>query len=273
MLAAYSMYNCEVGYCQGMSQIAALLLMYLNHEEDVFWALSQLMVAPKYAMHGFFIQGFPKLLRFQTHHEKILKKFLPKLKKHLDRNGIDTGIYTLKWFFQCFLDRIPFSLTLRVWDLYLLEGERIMVAMAYNILRMHRRFLMKQGMDELIEHLQINLEKDFGYEDDHVVDKLREVINELASNRLDIPGRPSQDELPSKPFGMIPKELTAAESPAKNSSKAGLRTGFTQKEREFSQHTIQRQMEAAAEANRTLTVPEEQDGKYMYIHSVAESHP
>ncbi len=40
------------------------------------------------------------------HHEKVLRKFLPKLKKHLDKNGIDTGIYTLKWFFQCFLDRV-----------------------------------------------------------------------------------------------------------------------------------------------------------------------
>ena len=52
VLAAYSMYNTEVGYCQGMSQIAAILLMYLNEEEDVFWALSQLMAHPKYAMHG-----------------------------------------------------------------------------------------------------------------------------------------------------------------------------------------------------------------------------
>ena len=35
-----------------MSQIAALLLMYLIDEEDAFWALSQLMVDNRYAMHG-----------------------------------------------------------------------------------------------------------------------------------------------------------------------------------------------------------------------------
>ena len=61
----------QVGYCQGMSQIAALLLMYLNSEEDAFWALSQLMSCPKYNMHGFFIPGFPKLIRFQDHHDKV----------------------------------------------------------------------------------------------------------------------------------------------------------------------------------------------------------
>jgi hypothetical protein len=71
VLAAYSMFNTEVGYCQGMSQIAALLLMYLNSEEDAFWALSQLMASPKYNMHGFFIPGFPKLIRFQEQHDMV----------------------------------------------------------------------------------------------------------------------------------------------------------------------------------------------------------
>ena len=77
-----------------MSQIAALLLMYLN-EEDAFWGLSNLMADPKWAMH------------------KIFGKFLPKLKKHFDRQNIDAGLYTLKWFFQCFLDRVsPFGFNL-----------------------------------------------------------------------------------------------------------------------------------------------------------------
>jgi len=35
VLAAYSMYNTEIGYCQGMSQIAALLLMYFNEEVNI----------------------------------------------------------------------------------------------------------------------------------------------------------------------------------------------------------------------------------------------
>lgn len=34
-----------------MSQIAAILLMYLN-EEDAFWALSQLLTDNKHSMHG-----------------------------------------------------------------------------------------------------------------------------------------------------------------------------------------------------------------------------
>ena len=35
ILAAYSIYNTEIGYCQGMSTVTALLLMYLSDEEVI----------------------------------------------------------------------------------------------------------------------------------------------------------------------------------------------------------------------------------------------
>uniref|UniRef100_UPI00358EE8BA USP6 N-terminal-like protein n=1 Tax=Myxine glutinosa TaxID=7769 RepID=UPI00358EE8BA len=116
------MYNVEVGYCQGMSQNVALLLMYLN-EEDAFWALARLLTNSKHAMHGFFVPGFPKLMRFQEHHDNIMKKLLPKLKKHLDSQEIYTNLYTMKWFFQCFLDwvRSPEHLSNKVFRLQLLD--------------------------------------------------------------------------------------------------------------------------------------------------------
>lgn len=56
VLTAYSMYNMEVGYCQGMSGLAGVLLMYLD-EEQAFWALSTLLADKKYAMHGLYIEG------------------------------------------------------------------------------------------------------------------------------------------------------------------------------------------------------------------------
>jgi hypothetical protein len=51
--------------------------------------------------------------------------------------------------------QIPFTLTLRVWDVYLLEGERILTGMAYNLLKMHRRTLLHLGMDDILQFLQV----------------------------------------------------------------------------------------------------------------------
>ncbi|XP_052809008.1 USP6 N-terminal-like protein [Mya arenaria] len=201
VLAAYSMYNTEVGYCQGMSEIAALLLMYLN-EEDAFWGLSQLFTDKRHGMHGFFIPKFPKLMRFQEHHDNVLKKFHPKIHRHLEREGIDSGLYTIKYFLQCFLDRMPFTLTLRVWDIFILEGERILTAMAYLIVKLHRRKIRKLKMDSLLPFFQSELEADFGYDDDTVIDQLTIAMEELRKAKMDVPPKPTANELPTLPFGL-----------------------------------------------------------------------
>ncbi|NXV76236.1 US6NL protein, partial [Atlantisia rogersi] len=200
VLSAYSVYNTEVSYCQGMSQIAAILLMYLN-EEDAFWALAQLLTDQRHAMHGFFIPGFPKLQRFQAHHEQILSKLFPKLKKHMDKEQMTTGIYTTKWFLQCFIDRTPFTLTLRLWDIYILEGERVLTAMAYTILKLHKKRLLKMTLEDLREFLQEKIAGSLQYEDDAVIEQLQVSMTELRKMKFDLPPPAKPEEFPRKPLG------------------------------------------------------------------------
>ncbi|XP_025861830.1 uncharacterized protein [Vulpes vulpes] len=54
-----------------------------------------------------------------------------------DEEQMSTRIYTPKWFPQCFLGRIPFSLTLKLWDVYTGWGV-VLTAMAYTILKVHK---------------------------------------------------------------------------------------------------------------------------------------
>ncbi|XP_026234247.1 USP6 N-terminal-like protein isoform X2 [Anabas testudineus] len=229
VLSAYSVYNTEVSYCQGMSQIAALLLMFMN-EEDAFWALSQLLTNQKHAMHGFFVPGFPKLQRFQTHHDQIISKLMPKLKKHLDREQMSAGIYSTKWFLQCFIDRTPFTLTLRLWDIFILEGERLLTAMSYTILKIHKKRLLKMSLEELREFLQERIAQTFFYSDDVIMEQLQTSMAELRKMKLDLPPPGKSDELPHKPLGQeLPVLLSPVQpsrgkpSSASSYPKAGLR--------------------------------------------------
>ncbi|XP_052865333.1 uncharacterized protein LOC128271745 [Anopheles cruzii] len=210
VLVAYSMYNSEVGYCQGMSGLAGVLLMYME-EEEAFWALSVLLADKKFAMHGLFIEGFPKLTRFLAHHDKIITKFIPKLKKHFDQYNLDSILYSLKWFFVVFIERIPFSLCLRVWDVYLLDGEKVVTAMAYNILRLHKNRILKlKDMDLILQYIQTKLYEDFGYDDDFVLKNLEQCMEELRKAGLELPPPASEIELPKKPFGVFVEPTTEA---------------------------------------------------------------
>uniref|UniRef100_A0A914BX47 Rab-GAP TBC domain-containing protein n=1 Tax=Acrobeloides nanus TaxID=290746 RepID=A0A914BX47_9BILA len=204
VLSAYAMYNTEVGYCQGMSQIAALFLLYMD-EEEAFWCLHSLMVEKKFTMHGFFVPGFPKLHRFQDHYEKILQKYLPRLKKHFDKFGIPP-IYLTKWWFGCFLDRVPFSLALRIWDIFIFQGDSILLAMSYNIMKMHQKTIRKFQMENFMEFIQNGIAQDFGYPSDKVMESLEDCLRRLQSDKMDQPPPPpagAPSEVPTKPLGPV----------------------------------------------------------------------
>ena len=153
ILLAYSAFDSEVGYCQermikiisegaqkratvstiikesmtstekGMSAIAALFMIIFNDEQAAFWALCSFMIKTPWTQKGMFLPGFPKLNHFTAMWEKILEATLPKIHRHFEEEGVIPQIYLTKWFLQNFLDRLPFHLCIRLWDLFLLEGE------------------------------------------------------------------------------------------------------------------------------------------------------
>ena len=152
---------------------------------------------------------------------------------------MDTGIYSIKWFLQCFLDRIPFSLTLRVWDVFLLEGDSIIPAMAFNILKLHQKTLLKMDMERLMEFLQKSLPADFGYEDDVSMESLKDCLDELRSSKLITQVTIPKSELPQKKFGSFDPEEYEIEVKLEE----GARSAVTDNDREFVQNTLQREQD------------------------------
>ena len=106
-----------------MSAIAALFMIIFNDEQAAFWALCSFMIKTPWTQKGMFLPGFPKLNHFTSMWEKILETTMPKISRHFEEEGVIPQIYLTKWFLQNFLDRLPFHLCIRLWDLFLLEGE------------------------------------------------------------------------------------------------------------------------------------------------------
>lgn len=96
----------------------------------------------------------------------------------------------------------PVSLGLRIWDIFLLDGDRMLPAMAYTVMKLHKRYLMPmESLDEFCNYLQIKLEKDFCFDDDTVISAMERNMEELKRAKLDYPGSPLAHELPRYPFG------------------------------------------------------------------------
>lgn len=184
ILVAYSMYNPSLGYCQGMSSITAVLLMYLN-EEDAFWALVALIGSEKFAMHGLLIPGLPKLLAYHDYHAAMRKRILPKLHKHLNSQHVEAPDYCTAWFVKCYLDSLPFQLVLRVWDTMLFEGEKVLVAMSLVMLKLCKRSLLRHKEDDIRMIIQELSRQRFN--EDEVIGELQSTLAEVSKTRQAIP--------------------------------------------------------------------------------------
>lgn len=64
-----------------------------------------------------------------------------------------------------------------------------------------------ESLDEFCNYLQMKLEKDFGYDDDTVINNVAQNMRELKRAKLDYPGPPLPHELPRQPHGTF-KEPT-----------------------------------------------------------------
>uniref|UniRef100_A0A665TML8 Si:ch211-266k8.4 n=1 Tax=Echeneis naucrates TaxID=173247 RepID=A0A665TML8_ECHNA len=120
VLIAYAKYNPQVGYSQGMSYIAAVLLMQLG-EEEAFWALAALLDKPKYLAELFDLS----LTKVQ-HQVKVFDQFLkhrkPELSQHMESVGVLSVHFVMPWFLTLFTSLPCWDSVLAVWDLIFLHG-------------------------------------------------------------------------------------------------------------------------------------------------------
>ncbi|KAG8651250.1 hypothetical protein MANES_07G105500v8 [Manihot esculenta] len=123
LLTAYARHNPSVGYCQAMNFFAALLLL-LMPEENAFWAL--MGIIDDY-FDGYYSEEMIESQVDQLVFEELVRERFPKLVNHLDYLGVQVAWVTGPWFLSIFMNMLPWESVLRVWDVLLFEGNRVML--------------------------------------------------------------------------------------------------------------------------------------------------
>ncbi|XP_031395699.1 TBC1 domain family member 8B-like isoform X4 [Punica granatum] len=123
LLLAYARHNPSVGYCQAMNFFAGLLLL-LMPEENAFWTL--VGIIEEY-FEGYFTEEMIESQVDQLVFEELMRERFPKLVNHLDYLGVQVAWISGPWFLSIFINMIPWESVLRVWDVILFEGNRVML--------------------------------------------------------------------------------------------------------------------------------------------------
>lgn len=120
LLAAYVCYRPDVGYVQGMSYIAAILI--LNMEQyDAFICFANLLNQPLHL--AAFTLNQTQMQAYYNAYNEIFNYNLPKLYSHFQKSGLTPDLYLLDWIYTIFAKAMPLDVACRVWDVFLRDGD------------------------------------------------------------------------------------------------------------------------------------------------------
>ncbi|XP_005292597.2 TBC1 domain family member 12 isoform X1 [Chrysemys picta bellii] len=150
VLGAYTCYRPDVGYVQGMSFIAAVLILNLE-EADAFIAFANLLNKP--CQLAFFRVDHSMMLKYFAAFEVFFEENLPKLFLHFKSYSLTPDIYLIDWIFTLYSKSLPLDLACRVWDVFCRDGEEFLFRTGLGILRLYEDILLQMDFIHIAQFL------------------------------------------------------------------------------------------------------------------------
>uniref|UniRef100_A0A7M4G3G1 TBC1 domain family member 4 n=1 Tax=Crocodylus porosus TaxID=8502 RepID=A0A7M4G3G1_CROPO len=155
LLKAYSLLDKEVGYCQGISFVAGVLLLHMS-EEQAFEMLKFLM----YDL-GFRKQYRPDMMSLQIQMyqlSRLLHDYHRDLYNHLEENEISPSLYAAPWFLTLFASQFPLGFVARVFDIIFLQGTEVIFKVALSLLSSQEALIMGcETFENIVDFLKITI--------------------------------------------------------------------------------------------------------------------
>ncbi|XP_008015848.3 TBC1 domain family member 1 isoform X2 [Chlorocebus sabaeus] len=155
ILKAYSLLDQEVGYCQGLSFVAGILLLHMS-EEEAFKMLKFLM----------FDMGLRKqyrpdmiILQIQMYQlSRLLHDYHRDLYNHLEEHEIGPSLYAAPWFLTMFASQFPLGFVARVFDMIFLQGTEVIFKVALSLLGSHKPLILQhENLETIVDFIKNTL--------------------------------------------------------------------------------------------------------------------
>eukprot|EP00916_Digyalum_oweni_P002485 GHVL01004579.1.p1 GENE.GHVL01004579.1~~GHVL01004579.1.p1 ORF type:complete len:794 (+),score=131.14 GHVL01004579.1:101-2482(+) len=147
VLIAFANYAPDVGYCQGMNFVAALLLLISGSvEEEAFWMLVCIMEF--YDMKDIFRDKFPLLFLYTRCFDELFKIKLPKLHNHFQ----EEQLLPVAYLHNC--NGLPLPTVVILWDCIICHGLPFMLNIALSILKVLEPYLLTLQFEHIVKYFK-----------------------------------------------------------------------------------------------------------------------
>ncbi|XP_049911839.1 rab GTPase-activating protein 1-like isoform X2 [Epinephelus moara] len=153
---AYSVYDEEIGYCQGQSFLAAVLLLHMP-EEQAFCVLVKIMY--EYGLRALYKNNFEDLHCKFYQLERLMQEQFPDLWSHFQELNLEAHMYASQWFLTLFTAKFPLCMVFHITDLLLCEGLNIIFNVALALLKTSKEDLLQADFEGALKFFRVQLPK------------------------------------------------------------------------------------------------------------------
>ncbi|CAL8302524.1 unnamed protein product [Lota lota] len=150
ILGAYTCYRPDIGYVQGMSFIAAVLILNME-EADAFISFANLINKP--CQMTFFRVDHELMLKYFGAFEVFFEENLPRLFNHFLSSNLTPDLYLIDWIFSLYTKPFPLDVACRVWDVFCRDGEEFLFRVGLGILRLYQDILLQMDFIHIAQFL------------------------------------------------------------------------------------------------------------------------
>ena len=150
MLEAFALYRPDIGYVQGMSYLAGILLLNLEPYK-AFIALVHIVSSP--ALLPFYLMDEVGIGTRCQLFRVLFKVNLPELCDHFEAEGVQPKMFLIDWFLTLFARTLSQDVACRVWDLYFLEGFILLYRTALAVLKLLTYMLLQEDITGIMQLL------------------------------------------------------------------------------------------------------------------------
>ncbi|XP_048852048.1 TBC1 domain family member 1 isoform X3 [Brienomyrus brachyistius] len=155
LLKAYSLLDPEVGYCQGLSFVAGVLLLHMD-EREAYGLLRFLMFDM-----GLRRQYRPDMIILQVQMyqlSRLLHDYHRDLYCHLEQHEIGPSLYAAPWFLTAFASHFPLGFVARVFDMLFLQGSEVIFKVALSLLGSHKPLILQHdNLEAIVDFIKTTL--------------------------------------------------------------------------------------------------------------------
>ncbi|KAL9984661.1 hypothetical protein ACROYT_G006982 [Oculina patagonica] len=143
ILLTYCMYNFDLGYVQGMSDLLSPILFLMEDEVEAFWCFVGFM---EKMAHNF--DENQEGMKAQLHQLSVLLKFVdPHFYSYLEKHDSGNLYFCFRWLLICFKREFSFPDIMALWETLwsqrLSPNYHLIICLA--ILDLHRHVIMENG--------------------------------------------------------------------------------------------------------------------------------